>query len=98
MDHKYTNGVAANTPSNGEKSFCSPSWLGDGDAHGQDGSPTIEPIAIIGMSCRMPGGVNDPSSLWKMLVSGRTAWTPGPGERFNLQAFQDSSGRKADTV
>lgn len=61
------------------------------------GHGSVEPIAIIGMSCRLPGSATDTSSLWDMLVSGRTAWTPGPGKRFNMKAFQDPLG-KAGTV
>jgi hypothetical protein len=64
----------------------------------QVGNAPLQPIAIIGMSCRLPGSAQDPSSLWELLASGRTAWTPGPGNRFNMKAFQDPSGQKAATV
>jgi len=30
-------------------------------------------IAIIGISCRLPGGINYPDALWKPLVEGREA-------------------------
>jgi hypothetical protein len=30
-----------------------------------------EPIAIIGMSCRFPGGANSPEAFWQLLVEGR---------------------------
>ncbi len=62
------------------------------------GHSPIEPIAVIGMSCRLPGTATDIPALWEMLVSGRTAWTPGPGKRFNMKAFQDATGSKASTV
>ena len=29
-----------------------------------------EPIAIIGMGCRFPGGVNSPAAFWQMLRDG----------------------------
>ncbi len=29
-----------------------------------------EPIAIIGMGCRYPGGANDPETYWQLLVDG----------------------------
>ena len=34
-----------------------------------------EPIAIIGMGMRFPGGVTDPESYWKLLSEG---WAPPP--------------------
>ncbi|WP_193511667.1 type I polyketide synthase, partial [Streptomyces griseoloalbus] len=40
-----------------------------------------EPIAIVGMSCRYPGGVNSPEDLWRMLVAGEDGITPMPDDR-----------------
>ncbi len=34
-----------------------------------------EPIAIIGISCRLPGGADDPARLWALLDAGRDAIT-----------------------
>ncbi|RYC58310.1 hypothetical protein CHU98_g7900 [Xylaria longipes] len=49
--------------------------------------PTLEPIAICGMSCRLPGGVDSPSSFWDMLIDKRTGQTPKvPASRFNIDA------------
>ncbi|KAJ3572452.1 hypothetical protein NPX13_g5041 [Xylaria arbuscula] len=47
----------------------------------------IEPIAIVGLSCRLPGGANDLKSLWDVLGNGREAWSPVPPDRFNETAF-----------
>ena len=41
-----------------------------------------EPVALIGMGCRLPGGVNDPDQLWKAMVQGRDCLTHVPEDRW----------------
>jgi acyl transferase domain-containing protein len=43
----------------------------------------IEPIAVVGISLRLPGDANDLDGLWKLLESGAPAWTPVPADRYN---------------
>src|SRR3954464_10072162 len=40
-----------------------------------------EPVAIVGMSCRFPGGVTDPESLWELLAAGGGVIWGLPAER-----------------
>ncbi|WUG42419.1 SDR family NAD(P)-dependent oxidoreductase [Kitasatospora sp. NBC_00458] len=40
-----------------------------------------EPIAIVGMGCRFPGGVGSPEELWGLLAAGRDAVSPWPVDR-----------------
>ena len=47
-------------------------------------------IAIIGIGCRLPGGVNDAESFWKLLLEGRDAVTDVPSDRWNAERYYDS--------
>ncbi|KOT27814.1 polyketide synthase, partial [Streptomyces caelestis] len=40
-----------------------------------------EPIAVVGMGCRFPGGVTRPEELWRLLTEGRDAVTDWPSDR-----------------
>ncbi|MGO4463703.1 SDR family NAD(P)-dependent oxidoreductase, partial [Streptomyces sp. M-16] len=49
-----------------------------------------EPIAIVAMSCRFPGGANSPEQLWQLLVDGVDAVSAFPADRgWNLDALYD---------
>jgi len=46
-----------------------------------------QPIAVIGIGCRLPGGVDGPESFWKLLVKGGDAITDVPLDRWNHDKF-----------
>jgi acyl transferase domain-containing protein/esterase/lipase len=48
-----------------------------------------EPIAIIGLGCRFPGGVTSPESFWKLLDEGIDAITEVPRARWDVDAWYD---------
>ncbi|MEW5986949.1 MAG: beta-ketoacyl synthase N-terminal-like domain-containing protein, partial [Chloroflexota bacterium] len=48
-----------------------------------------EPIAIIGLGCRFPGGANDPDAFWAMLHNGVDAISEVPPERWDMDDYYD---------
>lgn len=48
-----------------------------------------DPIAIVGMSCRVPGA-DDPEALWQMLRDGRSGVRDVPPDRWDLGAWYDA--------
>jgi acyl transferase domain-containing protein/acyl carrier protein len=46
-------------------------------------------IAIIGVGCRFPGGVNATDALWKLLVEGREGVCDVPPDRWNVERYYD---------
>ncbi len=48
-----------------------------------------EPIAIVGMGCRFPGGVVDGETFWNLLREGRDAISLVPPERWDVEAYYD---------
>jgi 4-hydroxyphenylalkanoate synthase len=44
-------------------------------------SGKLEPIAIIGMACRYPGGVQSPEDLWELLTTGADTVSGFPADR-----------------
>ncbi|HET6500617.1 MAG TPA: type I polyketide synthase, partial [Amycolatopsis sp.] len=52
-----------------------------------------EPVAIIGMACRFPGGVSSPEDLWQLLIRGDHAGGGLPVDRnWNLGELADGPG------
>ncbi|MFE2376600.1 type I polyketide synthase [Streptomyces sp. NPDC059398] len=57
-----------------------------------------EPLAIVGMACRFPGGANSPEEFWELLASGGDAVGGFPTDRgWDLEGFFDPEGESAGT-
>ncbi|CAJ2504945.1 Uu.00g123390.m01.CDS01 [Anthostomella pinea] len=57
-----------------------------------------EPLAVIWFSFKLPGGVQDESSLWDLLSSGRNVMSDWPSSRLNVDGFLDEGRRRPNTL
>ncbi|HKF49640.1 MAG TPA: SDR family NAD(P)-dependent oxidoreductase [Terracidiphilus sp.] len=53
-------------------------------------SGSSDPIAILGMGCRFPGGANTPDEFWKLLSEGKCASTEIPANRWSVDRLFDA--------
>ena len=51
-------------------------------------TPVI-PVAVIGMACRLPGGINTPEELWQALLRGDDLVTEVPSDRWDGDEYYD---------
>ena len=52
-------------------------------------SERTEPIAIVGIGCRIPGAESGPAEFWRLLAGGVDAVAPVPGDRWNPMQYYD---------
>ncbi|MDB5502867.1 MAG: eryA [Tardiphaga sp.] len=57
-------------------------------------SAAPEPIAIIGIGCRFPGGADSPETFWALLREGIDAVGEIPGDRWDVRTYYDPDPRK----
>lgn len=63
-----------NNEATAERSFC------------RDTKP-CEPIAVVGMAMRLPGGVRSEDQFWEFLMNKRDAVSKVPETRYNVDSF-----------
>lgn len=50
-----------------------------------------DPIAVVGLACRLPGNSNSPTAFWDFLSRGGCADNEPPSSRFNFKGHSDGS-------
>jgi acyl transferase domain-containing protein len=51
-----------------------------------------EPLAVVGMACRFPGGADSPEAYWSLVSNGMDAITEVPSARWNIDEYFDKDG------
>ncbi|HEX2094223.1 MAG TPA: type I polyketide synthase, partial [Longimicrobiaceae bacterium] len=64
--------------------------------HGR-GAPA-EPLAVIGLGCRLPGGGNTPEDFWRLLAEGGSSVTEVPPDRWDIAAYFDPDPDRAGKI
>ena len=53
-----------------------------------------DPVAIVGVGMRLPGGAHDEESLWRVLAGGVDTISEIPRDRWDIEAYYDSDPDK----
>ena len=60
-----------------------------------NGQPKQMPVAIVGMSCRLPGDVTSPDEFWELCSRARSGWSEIPRQRFENASFHHPNPGKS---
>src|ERR1700724_2974716 len=58
----------------------------------------VEPIAVVGMACRLPGGVSTPADYWQLLRDGVSGVIRVPEDRWDANAYFSEDHTRPGTI
>lgn len=64
----------------------------------QSGANAREPLAVIGIGCRLPGGIDSPTTFWDALLRGIDAICDVPADRWRHSRFHDTNPEKSGCI
>jgi acyl transferase domain-containing protein/acyl carrier protein len=67
-----------------------PALVASGQAASQGGH-AAEPVAVVGIGCRFPGGADSPEQFWQLLRAGVDATREVPRDRWDVEAYYGSA-------
>lgn len=59
---------------------------------------SVDPVAIIGMSFRLPGDNDTPAGFWSFIISGKVAIRDTPSDRFDIEAWHSPDPDRSGTT
>ncbi|KAF5620208.1 polyketide synthase [Fusarium sp. NRRL 52700] len=60
--------------------------------------PDDDPVCIVGMACRLPGGIRSPDDLWDFMIQKKSAYGPVPADRYNIDGFYHPQSNRSGTT
>jgi len=57
-----------------------------------------EPLAVIGMGCRLPGNADSPEAFWRLLAEGTDAIREVPPDRWDVEAYYDADPQRMGKI
>ena len=73
-------------------------WIAkEASCNGESRGTMQSKIAIVGMSCRMPGGATDTEKFWNLLEQGLDVSKKIPADRFDVETHFDPTGKRLNT-
>ncbi|KUJ13605.1 ketoacyl-synt-domain-containing protein [Mollisia scopiformis] len=72
------------------------SWVSEETTNTVPRGPLQSKIAIVGMSCRLPGGATDTEKFWDLLEKGLDVHRKIPADRFDLESHYDPAGKRVN--